>query len=165
MGYHVRITRERLNQQSPIPLDEWLRFIEATDEFEKVDTEPNSQVGAFNRQQHAVRVRSIPDSWLGWSEGEIWTKSPSDPLFEYMLTLAPQLRARVAGDESEFYLDAENYVYEVDGRQYSQGEWQAIHAHKSRRREIPSLKYRLLVIATGLLLGLAAAYLWPLLSR
>lgn len=143
MGYHVRITRERLGVRSPILLDEWLRFVEAAHLFEPADDGDDRQLDASDRRHHDFRVRDIPNSWLGWHDGEIWTTNPDEALFSRMLALAPAFGARVAGDEGEFYTTAEDYVYEIDGRVYSRQAWQErqakgarLHRWKGRRRVV-----------------------------
>ncbi len=125
MGYHVTITRERNGVESPIPLDDWLSHVRASPELHFETPTGDDPISRFTRSIHAAAWNSRDDAWLGWSNGEIWTKNPPEELISYMIEVAPKFAARVRGDEGEYYRSsAEDYYYEEDGREVSRTEYE-----------------------------------------
>jgi hypothetical protein len=110
MGYDLHITRKKFwaDAQGPaITADEWLAY---------VVTDPQLRLDA-NSKGHTVTLAipsKYPDPWLEWSEGEIYTKNPDEPILSKMLEIATVLKAKVQGDDGEIYRSAnfEDFFHE-----------------------------------------------------
>ncbi len=110
MGYGLHITRKKdwADPNGPqISSDEWLAYIA---------TDPQLQLDP-NFRGHAVRLlveSEHMEPLLEWFHGDIYTKNPDEPIVKKMLEIAKALRARVQGDDGEFYSSAnfEDVVYE-----------------------------------------------------
>lgn len=116
MSYHVAITRERHGEISAILLEDWLEHVRTSADLEFCDPVGDDAVSQFTRSIHAADWKGTEGAWLGWSNGEIWTKNPSPALIEHMISLAPKFRARVRGDEGEFYHADGSCHAEKDGQ-------------------------------------------------
>lgn len=116
MGYHVSITRERHGVVSAIPLEDWLDHVRTSSDLEFCAPTGDDLGSQFTRSIHAADWKGEEDAWLGWSNGEIWTKNPSAKLIEHMVSLAPKFDARVRGDEGEFHDADGNHHVEKDDR-------------------------------------------------
>jgi hypothetical protein len=134
MSYHVAITRERKGTDAAIGLDEWVAFIRASADLSEVAATGAADTDKFNKSNHAVHVRGREDTWLGWSDGEVWTKNPDQALLEYMISIAPALGARVRGDEGEYYRTIDDYHYEDENGEISAADW-AERKSASRRHD------------------------------
>jgi hypothetical protein len=132
MGYHVTITRERNGIESPIPLDDWLAHVRESSELRFDKPEGEDPVSRFTRSVHAAAWNCRDDAWLGWSNGEIWTKNPPEELISYMIEIAPKFSARVRGDEGEYYRSLEDYYYEEDERQVPRAEYEQRLAKRAK---------------------------------
>jgi hypothetical protein len=133
MGYHLTITRERKGIESPIPLDDWLAHVRNSPELEFETPEGDDPTSRFLRSVHAAAWNGRDDAWLGWSNGEIWTKNPPEELISYMIEFAPTFDARVRGDEGEYYRSSsEDYYYEEEGREVSRAEYEQRAAKRAR---------------------------------
>jgi hypothetical protein len=99
MGYDLHITRAKFHFQNEgawITADEWLRY---------VDQDPELTLAPDNGDYFALwsGKSEYPDPWLDWSEGNIYTKNPDDPLIDKMVEIAKKLNAKAQGDDGEIY--------------------------------------------------------------
>lgn len=133
MGYHVTITRERNGVVSSIPLDDWLAHVRESSELRFEEPEGDDPTSRFTRSVRAATWNCRDDAWLGWSNGEIWTKNPPEELICYMIKIAPKFGARVRGDEGEYYRSSvEDYYYEEEGCEISRAEYEQRAAKRAR---------------------------------
>jgi hypothetical protein len=44
------------------------------------------------------------DPWLNWRDGNVYSKSPDEPIMDKMVAIAKALNAKVQGDDGEVYL-------------------------------------------------------------
>lgn len=110
MSYQVYITRAEFwaeNQGREIAADEWL---------ELVRTDPQLELEHANGPCFALLTGSGEgaDPWLDWSEGNVYCGYPSRTLQKKILQIADQLRARVQGDDGEFYASIEDFPETVE---------------------------------------------------
>ena len=91
MGYDLHIVRE-----GGIDLDVWLAVVAADPDL----THEPSQGSGFASWRG---LSTVPEPWLDWSDGEVFTKNPDEPLIRKMAELAARLGARVEGDDGEVY--------------------------------------------------------------
>lgn len=152
MGYHVSITRARHGVESPISLQEWLDHVAASDELELETGDSDDVARKFLLSNHAARWRGSSDGCLAWSNGEIWTKNPSEDLLRYMAGIAPRFGAHVRGDEGEFYREDGDAFVEKDGRDlpWEDAEAERVADFKRRRRIKRTIKIVLLAVAIGI---------------
>jgi hypothetical protein len=108
MGYDLHITRAKYHFQNEgawITAEEWLRYVEE---------DPELELAGYNGDYFALwnGKTESPDPWLDWSEGNIYTKFPEDPLIDKMVEIAKRLNAQVQGDDGEIYIGggADNYL-------------------------------------------------------
>lgn len=100
MGYDLHITRAKYHFDNAghwITAEEWLRYVEQ---------DPDLKLAGYNGDYFALwsGKSEYPDPWLDWFEGNIYTKSPDDPLIDKMVEIAKKLNAKVQGDDGEVYL-------------------------------------------------------------
>ena len=124
MGYHVTITRERNGVESPISLEDWFDHIRSSPELKLDMPEGDDSNSKFIRSNHVASWSGRDDAWIGWSNGEIWTKNPPEELISYMIEVAPKFAARVRGGDGEYYRSLEDYYYEEDDRQVSRADYE-----------------------------------------
>jgi hypothetical protein len=101
MGYHVAIIRA-----VPITKDEVVALACDSEEW-KYDPEQNALVSRHDTTEAAA---------LWFSDGELWTKNPTEELITKMITLAEKLKARVRGDELETYRSATETYFHLEDR-------------------------------------------------
>ncbi|MGQ4390011.1 hypothetical protein [Streptomyces sp. SAS_270] len=107
MGYDLHITRrdDWWDEEGPeITTAEWAAVVEADPALEMVPPPPG-----WNEppQWSAEMITHPPENRMGtamhWDSGEIRAKNPSDILIGKMRQVAVALKARVQGDDGEFY--------------------------------------------------------------
>lgn len=97
MGWEMHITRAECWSESetqPIGSEEWVQLVNHDDEL------------AFDRRNgefHAI-WKGQETCWLEWNDGEICSKSPTQPLYEKMLEIATALNAHLRDDDDRPYL-------------------------------------------------------------
>lgn len=101
LGYDLHITRREdwSDTDSDISAEEWLRYVES---------DPELRICFEQGQYFAVWCASLHDSWLDWSDGQIYSKNPDSPLINKMIKIAQQLGANVQGDDGELYDETES---------------------------------------------------------
>ncbi|HJQ38535.1 MAG TPA: hypothetical protein VKB93_15460 [Thermoanaerobaculia bacterium] len=114
MGYELHITRAvehwSSNQGLEITLDEWRQYLrtdprfELTDAAETLNPATNERL-VLNRPGLAQwNGHTSGDSvWFSWWRGNVSVKNPDDEVIQKMLAIALLLRARVQGDDGEWY--------------------------------------------------------------
>jgi len=108
MGYEVRITRKAqwFEPHGPrISADEWAAYVDTHSECQWVpraarNHEPDDVVLVIDSL--GLEVGRL---WW-WRDGSVTTKNPSPELMSYMIEIANALDARLMGDDSETYRDA-----------------------------------------------------------
>ena len=129
MSYQVYVTRAEFwaeNEGSEIAAGEWLHLLQ---DDEELTQEPS------NGPHFAVFCGSPEEgeSWLDWTEGNIYTAYPNRRTQEKMLQIAAQLGAVVQGDDGEVYASLADFPETIDGRGSAPTE-ERLPAY--RRREI-----------------------------
>lgn len=110
MGYHVAIVRTAGAKQIPLTRAE-IMGLPITFPDWRYDAEQEALI-------EVVGGDDAPALWA--SEGELWTKNPSDATLAAMISFATHLGARVRGDEMETYRTVEDsYVHPDDARAVS----------------------------------------------
>ncbi len=105
MGYHLTILRTDGKRTISITRSEVEALAGAFPEW-RYDATQDALVSTDDSKE-------APALWL--SDGELWTKNPSDTTIAAMLKLAEHLKARVRGDEHETYRGvAETYTHPDD---------------------------------------------------
>lgn len=116
MGYHVTITRAPKREDEEGQPIKGLPKITKAEWFESLKKDPTlilrndvsegciqwTGISSANREQ----TESTSDegaAFLFWSDGEIYSKNPSEPLIGKMVEIAALLNAQVFGDEGEEY--------------------------------------------------------------
>ena len=97
MGYDVHITRAEEwydSAETPITLEEWVAYAESDPDLQR---NPENGEAFFD-----LRV-GADEAWLDWSDGDILTKNPTEPVIAKMAQVATALGANVQGDEGERY--------------------------------------------------------------
>jgi hypothetical protein len=106
MGYDLHITRAEHwaeNEGCPITYAEWLAIVEA---------DPELRSCPENGPDFAIWIdpqTGADKGWLGWFDGDIYSKYPDPALLGKMLELAAKLRAKVQGDDGEPYRSSEDH--------------------------------------------------------
>jgi hypothetical protein len=96
----MHITRKKnwSSEDGPdISVEEWLKYVEEDAEL--------TLRHDFNGDYHAIwnGPSADPEPWIDWSDGELYSKYPDDPLVDKMVEIAAKLNARVMGDDGEVY--------------------------------------------------------------
>ena len=116
MGYDVHITRADDwldSERQPISLRDWLTHVENDPEMEpeetavaRVDGKP---VLAYQNEGLAVWVAysghepNGNKAWFDWRDGRIIVKNPDEEILNKMRQIAAHFRAKVVGDDGEYY--------------------------------------------------------------
>jgi hypothetical protein len=108
MGYDLHITRRNdwIDQGNDITFEEFVSHIRSDAEF----TYPG-ELGADSADWRSPN--SGYQSWLSWSNGQIYTKNPEPEFIDKMVMVARSLRAKTQGDDGEVYLSATEIQNEV----------------------------------------------------
>ena len=104
MGYDIHITRAEFwaeNDAQWIDEDEWLRVV-----AEDPQLQPDAKGAGYTLW---LGPSKHEDPWFHWSKGNISTKNPDQAIVRKMLEIASRLRARVQGDDGEFYENASDF--------------------------------------------------------
>ncbi len=124
MGYHVTITRspEREDDEGrpiknlqTITELEWLESrkkdptLISRDDIAQgciqwIGTESAEWKGQEEYRELKLRFRDSQEGLLFWSDGEIYSKNPTEPVISKMIEIATLLNAHVLGDDGEEYL-------------------------------------------------------------
>jgi len=98
MGYDLHITRRKdwSGTGNDIAAEEWLAYVKKDPEL-LLSRENGAHFALWNGKSE------VPDPWLDWSEGNIYTKNPDQALIDKMVAIARELRAEVQGDDGEIY--------------------------------------------------------------
>lgn|SRR5574341_342236 len=142
MSYHVTILRTSGKRAIPITKEEVVGLAKAFPEW-KYDVNQDALVSVSESDE-------APALWF--SDGELWTKNPSNDTVTSMLALAKHLGARVRGDELETYRTANNtYLHPDDAgaKEESEADLQAWR----RREQLKLWAIRATVIGVAALLG------------
>jgi hypothetical protein len=108
MGYDLCITRRKDWDQEivGIAFEEFVAYVRDDVEF----TYPG-QWGDDSADWRSPN--SGYESWLAWSDGEIYTKNPEPEFIDKMVAISRILGAKVQGDDGEIYRSATE-TYEED---------------------------------------------------
>jgi len=100
MGYDLHITRRRQwsGKGSDITSREWLDYVAGDSEL-KLSPGDGPHWAIWNG------ASELPQPWLDWEDGQIYSKNPDEPLTRKMCAIAQKLHAKVQGDDGEFYDD------------------------------------------------------------
>ena len=103
MGYDLHITRRKqwTDAGDDITASEWLNYV-AGDAEMKLSSKDGRYWAAWSGSS------ALPQPWLDWEDGTIYTKNPDEALVRKMCMIARALSARVQGDDGEFYGDDGN---------------------------------------------------------
>jgi hypothetical protein len=101
MGYDLHITRREqwIDEGDDITFEEFVSHVRGDAEF----TYPG-QLGDDSADWRSPK--SAYESWLCWSDGQIYTKNPEPEFINKMVTVARALGAKAQGDDGEVYLSA-----------------------------------------------------------
>lgn len=99
MGYELHITRAPSNffenEGCEIGVNEFLSIVER---------DPELKLAGYNGPHHTVFVdEPAYGTWLDWCHGNIDSKAPSSRMILKMIDIAERLKARMQGDELEYY--------------------------------------------------------------
>jgi hypothetical protein len=103
MGYDLHITRAALwaeNDGTRISAEEWLGIVDGDDELTLTP-----ENGPYFAAWRGGSMNAEP--WFDWDAGNVYTKNPDSATLRKMIQLANKLRARVQGDDGEFYTGEE----------------------------------------------------------
>ena len=120
MGYELHIVRQvdydDEEEESDISLHEWLEYVSTDKELELkngytlnipgVESNWQNSPGFCEWSIHKREDASIP--WFDYGSGCISSKFPDDKMIEKMIKISKVLKARVRGDDYEYY--DENYL-------------------------------------------------------
>ena len=142
MGYHVCIVRTAGSRTIPIQLAEAKTALLGRNAWR------------FEESQSAFVALGLPDGeeFMRLQDGELWAKTPSEPMLGRMLTAAQHLNARVRGDELETYESVNKWYVHPDDEQELRERAKAKDAAAARRAR----RKRRLWIFSGALLVLLA---------
>ena len=104
VGYDAHITRAGHwsdNRGREINAEEWLAYV-ARDPELRLDTSAGPHVARWSGPS------TLPDPWLDWSGGNVFSKNPDPPLLAKMIEVARALDASVQGDDGERYPSTES---------------------------------------------------------
>jgi len=109
MGYNLHITRRHIHEDedhvSPISLDEWLAYVK---DDPNIEIDPNN----LTDPPENFIINSHPKQWPLWycnNFKHIYTKNPDNQTIGVMVKIAVILRAKVQGDDGEYYEDDSGY--------------------------------------------------------
>ena len=121
MGYELHITRAEEWHKSkfnPITLDEWLAYVRSDSEmrFDQCATATTPVGDTLQYQSEALAVwdsysgngKDGNFAWFDFQNGEVVVKNPDQEIIGKMCRVAEVLRARVQGDNGEFYSEEPN---------------------------------------------------------
>jgi len=96
MGYDLHITRRNHwpNNGRDITAEEWLGYVQRDAEL---------RLQPENGPYFAEWRSASGNSWLDWSDGQIYTKNPEPKVIDKMVAIARHFNARVQGDDGEIY--------------------------------------------------------------
>jgi hypothetical protein len=96
MGYDLHITRRKHwpDKGDDITAEEWLAYVQR---------DPELRLKPENSPHFAVWSRASGESWLEWSDGQIYTTNPDTVLIDKIVSIARQFDAEVQGDDGEIY--------------------------------------------------------------
>ena len=143
MSYHVTILRTNGNRTIPITKEEVAGLARAFPEW-KYDADQDALVSVSESDE-------APALWF--SDGELWTKNPSNDTVTSMLALARHLGARVRGDELETYRTANDTYLHPDDAEAKQ-ETEAEFETWRRRERLKLWAIRAAVIGAAALVGI-----------
>ncbi|MBO9566571.1 MAG: hypothetical protein J7621_27605 [Niastella sp.] len=143
MGYELHIVRRNnwddLEEESSISLEEWLTYVQSDNELELTngylirfpDVEPvfHNMPGFCYWTVYPKEVNHKPSFSFG--HGMISIKYPDDDIIRKMIAIANKLKARVEGDEGEFY----------DERYFDRKGEKAIEGSKKQAESTPWWKF------------------------
>jgi hypothetical protein len=115
MGYDVHITRAIdwfENNEARIPLEDWLAYVESDPEM-RLDNVAEAKMpdGILRYENAGLAVWTAYSHhgegdtliWFDFQSGNIVVKNPDEEILAKMCHVAEALRARVQGDEGEYY--------------------------------------------------------------
>jgi len=109
MSYNAYITRGKFwaeDQGQEVAAEEWLGIIRT--DAELVHNERNGPYFAVLKE-----ADRCDDSWLDWSDGNIYTSYPKPALQRKMLQIADRLEAHIQGDDGEIYDSVDDFPKSV----------------------------------------------------
>jgi hypothetical protein len=113
VGYEFYISRGKNwvnNRGFEISLEEWQAIVDRDPELHWVDLHAN--LDSALRHDAIWDNPRVPGAWLGWSMGNIKTKSYDPELIEKMIEISKKLSAKVQGDDREVYISGTQFHYE-----------------------------------------------------
>jgi hypothetical protein len=101
MGYDIHITRRAfwIDEGNDITLDEFICYVRSDAEFKYPGL-------AGDDSANWRSPNSGYESWLCWSDGQIYTKNPEPEFIDKIVSVAKALLAKAQGDDGEVYLSA-----------------------------------------------------------
>jgi hypothetical protein len=121
MGYDLHITRADMWYQSklnPILPEEWFTYLDSDPEMRLVQiAEATTSAGETVRYKsdglavwtsYSGNGKDGNFAWFDLQHGEVVVKNPDDEIITKMRQVARAFKARVQGDEGEFYDEAGN---------------------------------------------------------
>jgi len=142
MSYHVTILRTNGKRTIPITKEEVVGLAKAFPEW-KYDVDQNALVSVDESDE-------APALWF--SDGELWTKNPSNDTLTSMLALAKHLGARVRGDEHETYRTANDTYLHPDDAETTEEPEADLRVWR-RRERLKLWSIRAAVVGVAALLG------------
>jgi hypothetical protein len=127
MGYELHITRREdwADTENPdIPLDEWLAYVNNDNELEltngydiRIGTEKPFQnlPGYWEWNAHPKEKERNSRPWFSYWQGSIDSKNPDGPTIRKMIEIASALKAKVQGDDGEFY--TKEYLADLESKE------------------------------------------------
>ena len=135
MGYDLHITRRKqwTDTGDDITAREWLEYV-AHDAELKLSPDDGPHWAVWSGPSE------LPQPWLDWDDGQVYSKNPDEPLIRKMCAIARALHARVQGDDGEFYDDS-GKALPLPKPSVLRGLLQAIRSALSPRRRAPVPDY------------------------
>jgi hypothetical protein len=105
MGYDLHIVRRRhwADTGNDITSDEWLDYVAGDPEL-KLSPDGGPYWAVWSG------ASELPQPWLDWDDGRVYSKNPDAPLISKMCAVAQALHATVQGDDGEFYDENANVL-------------------------------------------------------
>ncbi len=111
MGYELHIIRksdyENYEEDSSISFEEWLKLVENDSELKLTDDGDSAEEKGFCLWNGHSKYKDDEGPWFDYYKGTIYTKNPDEEVIEKMLKIADSLKAKVMGDDGEFYSEAD----------------------------------------------------------